>query len=65
VTTKSRQTYSIPEVADIVGIGTRTAYELARTGKLPFEVLAIGGRLVVPRHQVHDWLEGKTREAAS
>lgn len=42
-----RQTYSVPEVGKILGIGRSCAYEGVRTGRIPS--IKIGRRVVVPR----------------
>ena len=42
-----RETISLVEAGQILGIGRSTAYELARQGKLP--VLRLGRKLLVPR----------------
>lgn len=44
----SPQTVNLIEAAALLGIGTSTAYAAAREGALPFPVLKIGGRYVVP-----------------
>lgn len=55
-TTVERQTYSIPEVAIMMGISNFTAYEMAASGKLP--VIRVGAkRVVVPKKVFHQWLE--------
>ncbi|MBO0755441.1 MAG: helix-turn-helix domain-containing protein [Bradyrhizobiaceae bacterium] len=51
-----RRTYSIPEVAKILGISTWSAYELAKNGKLP--VIKLGRRRVVPDRALEKMLEG-------
>jgi predicted DNA-binding transcriptional regulator AlpA len=43
-------TYSIPEVATLLGIGRNGAYEAALRGDFP--VLRIGGRIVAPRSPI-------------
>lgn len=55
-------TVTIPEAANILGIGRQTAYELARQGVLP--VLRLGKRLVVPKVALERMLAdaGKTSE---
>jgi len=42
-----RLTWTIPEVAKLLGISADTAYEAARRGQLP--VRLIGRRMLVPR----------------
>ncbi len=41
----TKQTYTIPEAANILGIGRSAAYEGARTGEIP--TIKIGKRIVV------------------
>ncbi|MCH8014421.1 MAG: helix-turn-helix domain-containing protein [Candidatus Dadabacteria bacterium] len=41
-----KRTYSIPEVAKVLGIGRTAAYEAARTGEIP--TIRIGKRILVP-----------------
>jgi excisionase family DNA binding protein len=43
----TRQTYSIDEVAKLLGIGRNAAYEGARRGDFP--LIRIGARMLVPR----------------
>ncbi len=42
-----RLTYTIPEVAQLLGISRSTAYECVRRGEIP--ALVLGSRRVVPR----------------
>lgn len=49
-----RRTYTIPETAALLGIGTRLAYELARKGELPARRL--GTRWVVPVSALEQFL---------
>lgn len=51
-----RRTYTIPETAALLGIGTRLAYELARRGELPARRL--GTRWVVPVAALEQFLTG-------
>ena len=55
-TTIARQTYTVPEVATILGIGRNTAYEICRTGEIP--TIKIGGRVLVPRSAIDELLNG-------
>lgn len=41
-----RRTYTVVEVAEILGIGRNTAYESCRNGEIPS--VRIGGRVLVP-----------------
>ena len=45
-----RRTYSVPEVAVILGIGRSTAYALVQRGELA--ALRVGGRVVVARAEI-------------
>jgi excisionase family DNA binding protein len=51
-----RRTYTVLEVAEILGIGRNTAYEICRTGELP--TIRIGGRVLVPRAVIDELLKG-------
>jgi len=50
-----KQTYTIRECAEILGVGISVMYESARQGKLP--VLKFGRRLVVPKYAFDKMLE--------
>jgi excisionase family DNA binding protein len=54
-----RQTYSVPEAGEIVGLGRSSAYQAAARGDLP--TLRIGKRLLVPRKALENLLEGDAR----
>ena len=45
-----RRTYSVPEVAVILGIGRSTAYALVKRGELA--ALRVGGRVVIARAEI-------------
>lgn len=49
-----RLTYSVDEVAKLLGIGRNSAYRAVQTGELPS--LRIGRRVVVPRRALEEWL---------
>lgn len=51
---------TVPEVARLLGRTPSRCYQLARKGALP--VVKVGGRLVVPRAALDEWLR---REAAN
>lgn len=42
-----RKTYTVTEMAAVLGIGRTAAYEAVRTGQVP--ALKIGKRVVIPR----------------
>ena len=50
-----RLTWTIPEVADLLGISRNRAYELARESAFP--VIRLGRRCLVPRAQFMGWLD--------
>lgn len=49
-----RQTYTVTEVAKILGIGRNTAYEACNSGEIP--TLRLGGRILIPRAAIDDLL---------
>jgi excisionase family DNA binding protein len=51
-----KQTYTISEVAKLLGIGRSAAYEAARTGQIP--IIRIGKRLIVPAVALDRMLAG-------
>jgi excisionase family DNA binding protein len=54
-TRNERATYSIPEAAEIIGIGLSLCRQLVRKGEIPAKVL--GRRMVVPKKALDAWLE--------
>ena len=58
-----RLTYSIPEVAKLLGINTITAYYLAKREDFP--AIRIGRRIVVPKAGLERWLEQAALEKQS
>ena len=50
-----RETLSVPEAAQVLGISRSLAYEMARIGRLP--TIRFGKRLVVPRPALERMLE--------
>lgn len=55
-------TYSIEEVAEVLGISRATAYNLANSKGFP--VLRIGKRMVVPKEALAKWMEQQTNIGA-
>ena len=51
-----RLTFTVVEVAELLGISRNSAYEAIRRGEIP--VLRIGRRVVVPRARLHELLRG-------
>jgi excisionase family DNA binding protein len=54
-----RQTLTVEEAAQVLGIGRNSAYEAAWRGEIP--TIKIGRRLVVPRAALDRILTGDTR----
>jgi len=50
-----RATYSIPEAAQIIGIGLSLCRKIIKWGEIPAKVL--GRRVVVPKKALEKWLE--------
>ena len=46
-TPRPRLTYTVPEAAELLGVGRSAAYEAARSGQIP--TIRIGKRILVPR----------------
>jgi excisionase family DNA binding protein len=55
-TTMESLTYSVDEVAVLLGIARGVAYEAVRDGSIP--ATRVGRRWLVPRKRFHLWLEG-------
>jgi len=51
-------TYSVEDVAAMLGIARGKAYEHVRAGDIPS--IRMGRRLLVPRARFHAWLDGHT-----
>ncbi len=51
------------EVAEALGVGRTTAYELIRTGRLP--TIRVGRSVRVPRAELERWLTDQTTGVAS
>lgn len=61
----SKATYSINEVAQLLGIGKSAAYRAAQAGDLPVPSIKIGGRYVVPKKPLDDILGITDEEPAA
>jgi excisionase family DNA binding protein len=59
---RQRRTYSVGEVADLLGISRSTAYECVHRGEIP--ALRFGQRLVVPIDAIEDLLDSVGPAAA-
>ena len=51
---------SVPQVADVLGIGRTNAYELVKEKDFPS--LKIGSRIVIPRDKFIQWIDEKVSE---
>ena len=49
-------TYSVDEIAELLGIARGVAYECVRNGSIP--ATRVGRRWLVPRKRFHAWLDG-------
>ena len=49
-------TYTVDQVAALLGIARGVAYESVRTGEIP--ATRVGRRWLIPRKRFHAWLEG-------
>ncbi|MGE3795985.1 MAG: helix-turn-helix domain-containing protein [Dehalococcoidia bacterium] len=52
-------TYTVEEVAALLGIARGVAYESVRTGEIP--ATRVGRRWLVPRRRFHAWLDGASQ----
>ncbi len=53
-----RATYTVAEVAEILGVSTSTAYESINRGEIPH--LRLGNRIVIPKAGIDSLLSGET-----
>jgi excisionase family DNA binding protein len=60
-----RATATIEEVAASLGIARSTAYELAKSDRLPMPVIRLGRRMVVSRQALDRLLAGERDERPS
>lgn len=57
-----RLTYTVTEVAHLLGISRGSAYTHVRTGEIPS--ISIGGRIVVPRRALDELLDIEAKQAS-
>jgi excisionase family DNA binding protein len=55
VPTPTRVTYTVAEVATLLGISRANTYVLLKSCEIPARRL--GSRWIIPRHRFHDWLD--------
>jgi predicted DNA-binding transcriptional regulator AlpA len=58
---QNQENLKIPEVAKLLRISRNRAYNIAASDPT-FPVIVIGRRLIVPRKDLQDWLEGQRRD---
>ncbi len=56
-------TYSVEDVARLLGIARNNAYERVRCGDIPS--IRMGRRYLVPRERFHTWLNGENGKGAA
>jgi excisionase family DNA binding protein len=54
-------TYSVDEIAALLGIARGVAYEAVRDGSIP--ATRVGRRWLIPRKRFHEWLDGTGQTA--
>lgn len=57
------RTYTVSEVAKLLGIGRASAYQAVQRGEIPS--LRIGTRLVCPKVAIHDMIANAGRDQAT
>ncbi len=57
-----RLTYTVDEVAKMLGISRGLAYEMVNRGELPS--IRLGRRVLIPCRAFHRWLEEAVRSAS-
>lgn len=53
-------TYTVDQVAALLGIARGVAYESVRNGEIP--ATRVGRRWLIPRRRFHSWLDGGPTE---
>ena len=56
-------TYTVREVAKLLGISLGSTYALVRDGTIP--ATRLGGRWLIPRTRFHAWLDGIAEQPAA
>ncbi|MFU8872120.1 helix-turn-helix domain-containing protein [Micromonospora sp. SL4-19] len=56
-------TYTVCEVAKLLGLSLGSTYALVRDGTVP--ATRLGGRWLIPRARFHAWLDGVTEPPAA
>jgi excisionase family DNA binding protein len=50
-----KETYTVKELVDKLGIGLNKAYELVNSGKIPS--IKVGKKYLIPKMALENWLE--------
>lgn len=61
----ARKTITLREAAEIMGVSQSTMYAAAREGDLPFPVLRIKTRYVIPAAPFHKAISGDNEKSAA
>lgn len=59
------QTYSVEEVAAVLGVGATTCYRMIRTNTFPVPVLTIGRKHKISKELVRRYLAGELEERSA
>jgi len=62
---RNKSTWTIPEVAEILGIARNTAYELAARDELPVRTIRLGRRVLVSKKELEAFLGGDPVDSPS
>lgn len=54
---EARVTYTVPEIAKMMGLSRASVYVLLQAGEIP--ALRPGGRWIIPKRRFHAWLDGE------
>ena len=62
-TNQERLTMTVPECAQLLGVGRNNCYERAKAGEIPS--IRVGKRLLIPRAALQKWLDETRNRAAA
>ena len=54
-----KQTFDVPDLEVLTGLGKSTLYELDRKGEIPGRLKNVGRRKLFSRARIMEWLEGR------
>lgn len=63
MTSTESLTYTVDQVAALLGIARGVAYESVRNGEIP--ATRVGRRWLIPRKRFHAWLDGETKQTTA